>query len=424
MTSNRLPGDALAAISKGVVLEEAFHDLVNAGGRLVGSESERHAAAALRSRLAEIPQARLYEHRFEYEAWTSRACALQVFTEGQPTLRSHPLYWSAETPSDGLEGQILDVGRGTESDFKALAQGMPGKIVLVRHEYPFSSDTIHRRLKYNWAKEQGAAGFLIANNVEGDLLVSGSCGQDAPDNIPAMGVSLETGRQLAAGAGARVRMHHASARRKATASNLIAEIAGEGPEWVVVCAHYDGHDLAESALDNATGVASAIAIMRAFAPAIPKLARGMRVILFTAEETGLLGSRLYVNSLSERQLGSISVVVNLDTLVGSPQLACLTSGFPDLERFVSALAPDAKFKCIRPLLRNSDHFNFARLGVPAMRLVAGFDEPESDVRYLLTEGDRRDRVPASALKAGAGAAARLIWNALAFPGTIATRSRA
>ena len=41
-------------------------------------------------------------------------------------------------------------------------------------------------------------------------------------------------------------------------------------------------------------------------------------------------------------------------------------------------------------MRNSDHYDFVSRGIPAMRVVTGFDEPESGARYLLTSGDTRE----------------------------------
>jgi hypothetical protein len=43
-------------------------------------------------------------------------------------------------------------------------------------------------------------------------------------------------------------------------------------------------------------------------------------------------------------------------------------------------------------MSNSDHANFAAWGIPALRLVSGFDEPTSKVRLLLTRHDTRDLV--------------------------------
>jgi aminopeptidase YwaD len=54
----------------------------------------------------------------------------------------------------------------------------------------------------------------------------------------------------------------------------------------------------------------------------------------------------------------------------------------------------------RPLMRNSDHYNFARHGIPAARLVAGFDNPRSNLTYVLTPADNRDKiVPADLARA-------------------------
>jgi hypothetical protein len=44
-----------------------------------------------------------------------------------------------------------------------------------------------------------------------------------------------------------------------------------------------------------------------------------------------------------------------------------------------------------PLMANSDHANFAAHGIPALRLIAGFNAPDSNLRLLLTAADTRDR---------------------------------
>jgi Zn-dependent M28 family amino/carboxypeptidase len=52
-------------------------------------------------------------------------------------------------------------------------------------------------------------------------------------------------------------------------------------------------------------------------------------------------------------------------------------------------------------MRNSDHYNFARHGIPAFRLVAGFDDPASTLRYVLTPNDRAETVNAEELECAA-----------------------
>jgi len=134
----------------------------------------------------------------------------------------------ADTAAQGLEANLVDVGRGTETDFRACAEPeFPAISSSSGTNTHFPRDSNHRRVKYGHSREYGAAGFVIVNNIPGDMLVTGSCGQDSRTNIPAVGVSLETGAALTAanaGAGALTNCHH---RRAATSVNLIAEIAGQ-----------------------------------------------------------------------------------------------------------------------------------------------------------------------------------------------------
>ena len=65
-----------------------------------------------------------------------------------------------------------------------------------------------------------------------------------------------------------------------------------------------------------------------------------------------------------------------------------------------------------PLMENSDHANFAAHGIPALRLVARFDEPGSNLRHVPTAADTRDTVNLGELRLAALAAASLTWAAL------------
>ena len=402
-------------------LESDFAALTATGGRLVGSRSEAAARQWLVRRLNAIQGIRFDTFRFPFTAWASLESSLELFDAGSArNYPCHPLYWSGETPVGGLEAGLVDIGRGTEEEFRAHAAAIPGNLVIVRHEYPFSDRTIHRRVKYKRAREGAAAGFVIVNHLPGNGLVTGSCGEDSPKNIPAIGVSYETGARLSAAQNARARLRITTRRQPAIGVNLIAEVPGQTDEWVVVCAHYDGHDVAQSALDNATGVVSAMTVFENFCPLIANLRRGLRLILFTAEESGLLGSKLYVQSLTDAERNRIAVVLNLDTLAGSPRFSCLTSGFPELEGFVAETGRRAglEFRSYPTLLRNSDHFNFAQAGIPALRLVAGFDEPEGGARLILTEADRSNLVQRDELKLGTQVAGALVWSALIWPSQI------
>jgi aminopeptidase YwaD len=75
-------------------------------------------------------------------------------------------------------------------------------------------------------------------------------------------------------------------------------------------------------------------------------------------------------------------------------LTALTSGFERLDAWVKDTAARAGLPLTThlPLMANSDHANFAAHGIPAVRLIAGFNAPDSNLRLILTAADTRDRV--------------------------------
>jgi Zn-dependent M28 family amino/carboxypeptidase len=200
----------------------------------------------------------------------------------------------------------------------------------------------------------------------------------------------------------------------ASTETLLFDLPGKGPGWVVLSAHVDGHTPAESALDNATGVAAALAVARALAPHVATCRRGLRLAFFSAEEWALTGSRVWLDGLTAQERASMAINVNLDSVAGSPRLTALTSEFPALPAFVrAAVASSGGVIGIHPvLMTNSDHANFAAKGIPALRLVAGFDEPQSNLRHVLTAADTRDKAAPAELTAAALSAAAITWAAL------------
>jgi Zn-dependent M28 family amino/carboxypeptidase len=188
-----------------------------------------------------------------------------------------------------------------------------------------------------------------------------------------------------------------------TAENLLALIPGTTRERVVVSAHYDGHDLSESAIDNASGTAVALAVARALAPLAGRLRRAVHIALFTVEEWGLKGSASYVDGLSDAVRRDVSFVLNLDSVVGNGRTTFLTGGFPELEAFLRDIArrSGVNVETVNRLMANSDHFNFARHGIPAVRMMSGFNDPLALTRFILGPADTRDKVNLGELKLAA-----------------------
>jgi len=216
-----------------------------------------------------------------------------------------------------------------------------------------------------------------------------------------MGISPEAAASLARTSKGRpkARMLIEATEAPATARNLIFDLPGQTDEWVVLSAHIDGHNLAQSAMDNASGLVVVLAVARALAASVKNQKRGLRLALFNVEEWALTGSAYHVGELTARQRDSIALNVNLDSVGIDAKLTALTSGFRGIETLLLSQSEQTgvPLGLFRPLQWNSDHANFALAGIPAFRLVAGFNDVTATTRLVLTAEDTREKVTGNAL---------------------------
>jgi Zn-dependent M28 family amino/carboxypeptidase len=181
-----------------------------------------------------------------------------------------------------------------------------------------------------------------------------------------------------------------SVRRQAS-KNVIGVLPGtRAPgDYVFYTAHWDhlghcqpvkGDDICNGALDNASGVAALVALAEAYHKAGPAR-RSVAFMSVTAEESGLLGSRYYAEHPIyplNRTVGG----VNMDGLnvVGRARDFTITGmGKSELEDMVKPLV-EAQGRVVKPEPNpergsyfRSDHFSFAKLGVPMFDGGSGED---------------------------------------------------
>jgi Zn-dependent M28 family amino/carboxypeptidase len=198
-----------------------------------------------------------------------------------------------------------------------------------------------------------------------------------------------------------------SSIRSGNSHNIVAVLPGteHADEYIVYMGHWDhlgnsgtspdGDNIFNGAVDNATGVAAALEIAEAFATAAVKPARSIVFMIPTMEESGLLGSRYYVNHPVfplEKTVG----VINMDALPmrgRSKDIAVVGHGQSTMEDLLveAAKAYDrvvvAEPTPEKGFYYRSDQFNFAKKGVPALYARAGFDLREGGVTAGMAEAD-------------------------------------
>jgi len=159
-------------------------------------------------------------------------------------------------------------------------------------------------------------------------------------------------------------------------------------EYVIYVAHWDHLGIAEEpgedriyngAVDNATGVAGILAIARGFRDLLPGPSRSVIFMAVTAEESGLLGSEFYAEKPLV-PLEKTAAVINVDALypIGrAKDVEVIGFGASELEDLLAdaarsqgrSLTPDRKPEA--GYFYRSDHFNFAKAGVPALYIKSG-----------------------------------------------------
>ncbi len=199
--------------------------------------------------------------------------------------------------------------------------------------------------------------------------------------------------------------------REGMSYNVLAKLEGtERPEETVVyMAHWDhlGRNMAlpgsagifNGAIDNASGTAAVIELARMHAAAgAPE--RSVLFLAVTLEEYGLLGSRHYVNDPIVPPSQHVAAI-NLDAVnfMAGPTEDMVVVGIDssELEPILeAALDEDGRVIVPEPTPEagyyyRSDHFNFARAGIPALYAKSGFTHVEEGEDYVLAiEREYRD----------------------------------
>lgn len=192
--------------------------------------------------------------------------------------------------------------------------------------------------------------------------------------------------------------------KRSMSKNVIGVLPGTtAPDEVVLysahwdhlgrCDAVDGDDICNGALDNATGTAALVALAEAYRAAGPTR-RSVAFLAVTAEESGLLGSKYYAEN-PVFPLGKTVGGVNMDVLnvLGPVKNFEITgAGKSDLEDMVKPLLAAQGRRVSEEATPESggyfrsDHFSFAKLGVPMLSAGSGED--------LVTGGEAAGRAAA------------------------------
>ena len=303
--------------------------------------------------------------------------------------------WKTKTLKGPFEGRAMTYyGRWTYKYEEAARQGAAAAIIVHETEpaaYPFSvvvSSNTGPQLQFDepgGRMDQSKAIGWITNEAAHKLFAA--AGRSYDQLIAAAG--RKGFRAVPLGLKASVTIDNSI--RRQSSRNVIGVLPGSerSDEYVVYSAHWDhlgrcapvkGDDICNGAVDNASGIAGLVALAEAFR----KQGTPRRSILFiavTAEESGTIGSEYYAAHPTV-PLRQIVGGVNMDSLNvdgATRDIVLVGGGKSELEDYL-ARAAKVQGRAVKPeptpekgYYFRSDHFSFAKLGVPMLYTDPGED---------------------------------------------------
>jgi Zn-dependent M28 family amino/carboxypeptidase len=390
------------------------------GSRFAGTPSEKQAQEYMVDKLKEYGYENARAVPFKYYGWRRGPATLEMT---EPVKREFEAISLAMSPGGTVEADVVNLGTGSPEEFEAVGpEDVKGKIVLCSSATSPAGRRVHRRTKYGYAVKYGAVGFIFMNHNPGQLAATGSLRPSyrMGGEIPGVGVSLETGslmQRLAKDRPLRVKFTDESeVIPDSESANIVAELPGRSDEWIVVGGHYDGHDIAQGAMDNLSGTAVTMELARVLKPYEGKFKRGIRFILFGCEEIGVTGSTSYVaDHLDQMKKTAIMVNLELGGLAytdGMKHAAFTVYQPPEMKRWIEEFLKEVAYPTsIRTgTSAASDHWPFVMQGVPAIYM-----HEEPSMRQLVqgrgwghTTADYMDKVDPRNLQEGTMLMARLL----------------
>ncbi len=387
-------------------------------------------------------------------SWTRGAARARIVSPTEHPLTIASAGWSPGT-AGAVRGPVVYFDAKTKEEFEKFRGKLKGAIVIYQEPtslspprpenpngeilrpmqapppvkgqpsppLPFAALAELGRARSEFFKQEGVAAVLRDSNKPHGLLNMTGIGGEKFE-IGAIPTAFITGegyrmlfRMLKHGkVEVEIEMSNSFSDKAVDVYNTVAEIRGsEKPDEVVLLgAHLDSWDLGTGTTDNGTGSMVVLEAARALAKLNLKPKRTIRFVLFSGEEEGLVGSKMYVDA-HKNELEKISGVLVHDTGTGRVLTLGLHDNYQDREIVDKVLTPLRALKLLEPsMLRlfGTDHASFNDVGVP------GFWAIQDGAEYSKThhsQSDTFDKAWKDDLNEGAQVLAAWAYNTAQLP---------
>lgn len=386
------------------------------GPRLVGTPGDALAVKWAVAKMKQLGFDRVWTEEVIHHKWIRGTAEARIIAPYPQKMVALALGGSVGTPADGLTAEVVE--------FKSLADliaaepgSLKGKIAYISYRM----ETKITGAGYGPAVAARSAGPSIAATKGAVALIIRSVGtshdriahtgmlsyKDGIVKIPAAALSNPDAdmlsRQITRGNPVKIFLKLTAMAKDdipVITANVIGEITGSvtPDEYVVMGAHLDSWDVGTGAVDDGIGVAITLAAAHHIAALPERPRRSIRVILFAAEEVGLIGAKQYVKTNADQMKNH---VIGSEWDFGTGHIYEMTpgvgpsalNGIRDMAKLLAPLGVSLSPK--NDAKGQSDMSALGKLGMPAVNFspdgLKYFD-------YHHTENDTLDKVDKQALK--------------------------
>ncbi|WP_444940061.1 M20/M25/M40 family metallo-hydrolase [Microbulbifer sp. ZKSA004] len=397
---------------------------VEVGPRRTGTEGDARAVAWAQDKMKAFGFDRVYTEQIEVPRWIRGHAHAEVISPFPQPLVVSSLGYGAATPAGGLTAEIIEFP-DVQALLKAPASQVKGKIAFINKRMErartgegYGPAAQGRKLGMRAAAEKGAAAMLLRSvGTDSDRFAhTGMMSVDDVENpVPALALSAPDANLLEAmlqrGKPVQVKLDVETERLSDGPSfNVIGEITGrEQPgEVMIIGAHLDSWDEGTGALDDGAGVAIVMETARLIAELPQRPRRTLRVVLFGAEEIGLVGAKQYVEA-HVKELDNIIAVSESDFGAGKVwrfDTRLPESKFDIADQMMQLLAPLGIERGNNESYGGPDSSVFVARGVPAFGL---YQDGTDYFDYHHTPNDTLDKVDPENLRQNVAA-----WVVMSF----------
>jgi aminopeptidase YwaD len=381
------------------------------GSRFPGTPGDRGSVDYMVGKLKSYGLENAHFETFKIPGWVRGKATLTITEPIKKDLEciSLPL-----TLAGAVEADLVDLGAGSVDIYEKRKAEIEGNIVMVSSRNPTGmARSLHRTEKFFRSILAGAKGFIFMNQYPAYGPQTGG----VSPIVPAVGLGYEDGeflvRLLKRKGKVKIRLKTTDKNVEQTSFNVVADIPGtdKDEEYALVGAHYEGHDIAQGAIDSGSGAATVIEMARVLNNVRDQIKRRIRFVCFGVEEIGLFGSKAYVEQHAG-ELDKLRFMLNLDAAGGEGRKGVVLNDLPEVEPLFKRFAEEMKAEVpigqrVSPY---SDHWPFFLKGVP----TASGGDPEPPVQrtgrgYGHTRYDTADKADQRYLRDAAANYARLIF---------------